>query len=104
MNFAFVGQHAKDLTEEVGITETYSTASSTVFDSVIILSDGNELLEEAIDFAELSYKHKKPVVVSEAASKLLNHSRIQLDAPGVIVSDKPEAIVDAFERFRYWNR
>ncbi|PTF03236.1 catalase HPII [Staphylococcus devriesei] len=104
LNFAFVGQHAKDLTEEVGITETYSTASSTIFDSVVILSDGNELLEEAIDFAELSYKHKKPVVVSEVASKLLNHSKIQLDAPGVIVSDKPDAIVDAFERFRYWSR
>lgn len=104
LNFAFVGQYAKDLTEEVGITETYSTASSTVFDSVIILSDGNELLEDAVDFAELSYKHKKPVVVSEAASKLLNHSKIQLDAPGVIVSDKPDAILDAFERFRYWDR
>lgn len=62
LNFAFVGQHAKDLNEEVGITETYSTASSTVFDSVIILSDGNELLEDAVDFAELSYKHKNQLL------------------------------------------
>ena len=44
--------------DEIGITETYSTASSTVFDSVIVLSDGKEMLPDAIDFAEMSYNHK----------------------------------------------
>ena len=35
LNYAFVGQTAKNLNDdEIGITETYSTASSTVFDSV----------------------------------------------------------------------
>ncbi|MEJ7553096.1 catalase HPII, partial [Staphylococcus hominis] len=49
LNYAFVGQTAKDLNNnEIGITETYSTASSTVFDSVIVLSDGKELLLTAV--------------------------------------------------------
>ena len=59
LNYAFVGQTAKNLNDdEIGITETYSTASSTVFDSVIVLSDGKEMLPTAIDFAEMSYNHK----------------------------------------------
>ena len=58
LNYAFVGQTAKNLNDdEIGITETYSTTSSTVY-SVIVLSDGKEMLPTAIDFAEMSYNHK----------------------------------------------
>ena len=105
LNYAFVGQTAKDLNNnEIGITETYSTASSTVFDSVIVLSDGKELLLTAVDFAEMSYNHKKPVVITEEAKNILQSNKIELDAPGVVVSSEPQAIIDAFKRYRYFDR
>ena len=105
LNYAFVGQTAKNLNDgEIGITETYSTASSTVFDSVIVLSDGKELLPAAVDFAEMSYNHKKPVVITEEAKNVLQSNKIDLDAPGVVVSSEPQAILDAFKRYRYFDR
>lgn len=105
LNYAFVGQTAKDLNDnEIGITETYSTASSTVFDSVIVLFDGKELLLTAVDFAEMSYNHKKPVVITEEAKNILQSNKIELDAPGVVVSSEPQAIIDAFKRYRYFDR
>lgn len=105
LNYAFVGQTAKNLNDdEIGITETYSTASSTVFDSVIVLSDGKEMLPTAIDFVEMSYNHKKPVVITEEAKNVLQSNRIDLDAPGVVVSSEPQAILDAFKRYRYFDR
>ena len=105
LNYAFVGKTAKNLNDdEIGITETYSTASSTVFDSVIVLSDGKEILPDAIDFAEMSYNHKKPVVITEEAKNVLQSNRIDLDAPGVVVSSEPQAILDAFKRYRYFDR
>ncbi|HEC2172050.1 TPA: catalase [Staphylococcus delphini] len=104
LNYAFVGQQPRSIDEDFGITETYDTAHPTLFDSVIVLSDGSDLLLEAEAFAEMTYKHKKPLVVNEKAAKQLGHSKIKLDAPGVFTSDEPHTIVKAFDRARYWDR
>lgn len=104
LNYAFVGQQPSSIDEDFGITETYDTAHPTLFDSVIVLSDGSDLLPEAEEFAEMTYKHKKPLVVNEKAAKQLGHSKIKLDAPGVFTSDEPDTIVKAFDRTRYWDR
>lgn len=104
LNYAFVGQQPRSIDEDFGITETYDTAHPTLFDSVIVLSDGSDLLPEAEEFAEMTYKHKKPLVVNEKAAKQLGHSKIKLDAPGVFTSDEPDTIVKAFDRTRYWDR
>lgn len=104
LNYAFVGQQPRSIDEDFGITETYDTAHPTLFDSVIILSDGSDLLPEAEAFAEMTYKHKKPLVVNDKASKQLGHSKIKLNAPGVFTSDEPDTIVKAFDRARYWDR
>ncbi|MFB3200883.1 catalase HPII, partial [Staphylococcus pseudintermedius] len=86
------------------ITETYDTAHPTLFDSAIVLSDGSDLLPEAEEFAEMTYKHKKPLVVNEKAANQLGRSKIKLNAPGVFTSDEPNTIVKAFDRVRYWDR
>lgn len=104
LNYAFVGQQPRSIDEDFGITETYDTAHPTLFDSVIVLSDGSDLLPEAEAFAEMTYKHNKPLVVNEKAAKQLGHSKIKLDAPGVFTSDEPHTIVKAFDRARYWDR
>lgn len=104
LNYAFVGQQPRSIDEDFGITETYDTAHPTLFDSAIVLSDGSDLLTEAEAFAEMTYKHKKPLVVNEKASKQLGHSKIKLNAPGVFTSDEPDTIVKAFDRARYWDR
>lgn len=104
LNYAFVGQQPRSIDEDFGITETYDTAHPTLFDSVIVLSDGSDLLPEAEEFAEMTYKHNKPLVVNEKAAKQLGHSKIKLDAPGVFTSDEPHTIVKAFDRTRYWDR
>lgn len=104
LNYAFVGQQPRSIDEDFGITETYDTAHPTLFDSVIVLSDGSDMLLEAETFAEMTYKHKKPLVVNEKAAKQLGHSKIKLDAPGVFTSDEPDTIVKAFDRARYWDR
>lgn len=104
LNYAFVGKQPRAIDEDFGITKTYDTAHPTLFDSVIVLSDGSDLLPEAEAFAEMTYKHKKPLVVNEKAAKQLGHSKIKLDAPGVFTSDEPHTIVKAFDRARYWDR
>ncbi len=104
LNYAFVGKQQKSLSEDISVNETYDTAHATLFDSLVILSDGSELEPEAEEFAALSYKHKKPILFNEAASKVLQDKKVKLDSPGVIVSDNPEAILKAFKQYRYWDR
>lgn len=104
LNYAFVGKQQKSLSEDISVNETYDTAHATLFDSLVILSDGSELEPEAEEFAALSYKHKKPILFNEAASKVLQDKKVKLDAPGVIVSDNPEDILKAFKQYRYWDR
>ncbi|MTV23604.1 catalase [Staphylococcus delphini] len=104
LNYAFVGQQPRSIDEDFGITETYDTAHPTLFDSAIVLSDGSDLLTEAEAFAEMTYKHKKPLVVNDKAADQLGNSKINLNAPGVFTSDQPATIVQAFDRVRYWDR
>ncbi|MGY0411709.1 catalase [Staphylococcus sp. mip270_02] len=104
LNYAFVGQHPKDISETFGITETFDTAHPTLFDSLIVLSDDSEILPAAEEFAELTYKHNKPIVVNESAAQGLTNAKLNFEAPGIFVSDEPQTIVQAFDRKRYWNR
>lgn len=104
LNYAFVGQHPKDISESFGITETFDTAHPTLFDSLIVLSDGSEILPAAEEFAELTYKHNKPIVVNESSAKGLTNAKLNFEAPGIFVSDEPQTIVQAFDRKRYWSR
>lgn len=104
LNYAFVGQHPKKISEDFGITETYNTAHPTLFDSLIVLSDGTDINPNAEAFAELNYKHGKPLVVNSAVAKGLSDAKINLEAPGVFISDKPKVIIQAFKKVRYWDR
>ncbi|MDW4261408.1 catalase [Staphylococcus saprophyticus] len=104
LNYAFVGQHPKKISEDFGITETYNTAHPTLFDSLIVLSDGTDINLNAEAFAELNYKHGKPLVVNSAVAKGLSDAKINLEAPGVFISDKPQVIIQAFKKVRYWDR
>ncbi|HHU6750928.1 TPA: catalase [Staphylococcus pseudintermedius] len=104
LNYAFVGQQPRAIDKDFGITETYDTAHPTLFDSVIVLAEGSDLLPEAEAFAEMTYKHKKPLVVDDKAANQLGRSKIDLNAPGVFTSDEPDTIVKAFDRVRYWER
>ncbi|MCD8787458.1 catalase [Staphylococcus gallinarum] len=104
LNYAFVGQHPKKISEDFGITETYNTAHPTLFDSLIVLSDGTDINPNAEAFAELNYKHGKPLVVNSAVAKGLSDAKINLEAPGVFISDKPQVIIQAFKKVRYWDR
>lgn len=104
LNYAFVGQHPKKISEDFGITETYNTAHPTLFDSLIVLSDGTDINTNAEAFAELNYKHGKPLVVNSAVAKGLSDAKINLEAPGVFISDKPQVIIQAFKKVRYWDR
>ncbi|RIL24184.1 catalase HPII, partial [Staphylococcus gallinarum] len=90
--------------EDFGITETFDTAHSTLFDSTIVLSDGSDIKPQVEEFVELTYKHNKPFIVNKAASQGLGNAKLKIDAPGVFVSDEPETIVKAFDRARYWDR
>ncbi|MCP6565259.1 hypothetical protein NL503_28205, partial [Klebsiella pneumoniae] len=51
LNYAFVGKQQKDLSDDISINETYDTAHATLFDSLVILSDGNGLIPDAEEFA-----------------------------------------------------
>lgn len=104
LNYAFVGQHPKKISEDFGITETYNTTHPTLFDSLIVLSDGTDINPNAEAFAELNYKHGKPLVVNSAVAKGLSDAKINLEAPGVFISDKPQVIIQAFKKVRYWDR
>lgn len=104
LNYAFVGKQPKNLEEDFGITETFDTAHPTLFDSIIVLSDGSEILPSVAEFSELSFKHSKPLVLNTGAAAGLANAKINTTAPGVFVSDTPETIVQAFDRARYWNR
>ncbi|MGJ5713245.1 catalase [Staphylococcus auricularis] len=104
LNYAFVGTKAKNIDEDFGVTETFDTAHPTLFDSLIVLSDGETLEDPSKEFAQLSFKHKKPLVFNQQAANLFENLDLDLNAPGVKVSDEPDAIVDAFQKVRYWER
>ena len=104
LNYAFVGKQPKNISEDFGITETFDTAHLTLFDSVFVLSDDSDLLPEVEEFVELTYKHHKPVIVDRSASEKLGHSKVNIHASGVFISNEPEVIVEAFARARYWDR
>lgn len=106
LNYAFVGQHPKNISESFGITETFDTAHPTLFDSIIVLSDGSDILPSVEEFTELTYKHNKPLILNQNAAQALSKSnaKISLEAAGVFVSDSPQTISQAFNRARYWDR
>ena len=104
LNYAFIGKQQKELSDDITVNDTYETGHSTLFDSLVILSDGNGLVPDAEEFAALAYKHKKPIIFNEAAAKDLQDGKIKLDAPGVFTSDNPDTIVKAFDKVRYWDR
>src|SRR5699024_709227 len=104
LNYDFVGQHPKDISKDFGITETFVTAHPTIIDSLIVLSDGSDVSRAVEEFAELKYKHSKPLVVNQTAGTGLTEAKLNLAAPGVYASDAPQTIVQAFDRKRYWDR
>lgn len=61
------------------------------------------MLPTAIDFVEMSYNHKT-CCNHWRSENVLQSNRIDLDAPGVVVSSEPQAILDAFKRYRYFDR
>src|SRR5699024_675262 len=104
LNYAFVGKQTKDITKEFGINETYDTTHPTLLDNMNVITDDAELSPDAEAFAELTYKHNKPLVVNQAASEKLSNAKLDLNAPGVYISDDAQTIIQAFERARYWDR
>ncbi|OEL01215.1 catalase [Staphylococcus succinus] len=106
LNYAFVGQHPKNISESFGITETFDTAHPTLFDSIIVLSDGSDIHPSVEEFTELTYKHNKPLILNQSAAQALSKSnaKLSLEAAGVFVSDHPQTISQAFDRARYWDR
>ena len=62
LNYAFVGQTLKIYLTMVWYYRNFICRNSTLFDSVIVLSDGSELLLAAEEFAEMTYNHKKPLL------------------------------------------
>ena len=42
--------------------------------------------------------------MNQSAAQGLVNAKLNLEAPGVFVSDDPQTIVQAFDRKRYWNR
>lgn len=104
LNYAFVGKHPKSISEDYGITETFNTAHPTLFDSLIVLSDDSDINPSIEEFAELSYKHNKPLVFNQHAAEKLKNAKLDLYGSGVFISDEPDTIVKAFERARYWDR
>lgn len=104
LNYAFISDKPQHIEEDFGITETFDTVHPTLFDSLIVLSDSEDIFNKTEEFSELTYQHFKPLVLSEKAAKGLAQSRVETSQPGVFVSDQPETIVEAFERPRYWDR
>ncbi|MBI5975935.1 catalase [Staphylococcus canis] len=104
LNYAFVSDQPRNIEKDFGITETFDTVHPTLFDSLIVLSDNTKIFNETELFAEMTFKHFKPLVLSEQAAKALENSKVDTTQPGVFVSDEPDTIVTAFEKPRYWDR
>lgn len=104
LNYAFISDKPRNIEEDFGITETFDTVHPTLFDSLIILSNNTTIFDKTEEFAELTYQHFKPLVLSENAATALANSRVDSSQPGVITSNDPEAIVQAFTKPRYWDR
>ena len=52
------------------MNDTYETGHSTLFDSLVILSDGNGLVPDAEEFAALAYKHKNRLSLMKQQLKI----------------------------------
>lgn len=104
LNYAFISDKPRHIEEDFGITETFDTVHPTLFDSLIVLTDNDTIFDQTKAFAELTYQHFKPLILTDKAVTALSNSRVDATQPGVIVSNDPEAVVHAFLKPRYWDR
>lgn len=104
LNYSFIADKPRNIEQDFGITETFSTVHPTLFDSLIVLSSGSKLSDEAAQFVEMAYNHFKPIVLSENVAKGLESTKVDQNQPGVYVSDQPDEIITAFDQPRYWDR
>lgn len=104
LNYAFISDKPRHIEEDFGITETFDTVHPTLFDSLIVLTDNDTIFDQTEAFAELTYQHFKPLILTNKAVTALSNSRVDTTQPGVIVSNDPEAVVHAFLKPRYWDR
>ncbi|CAO3583279.1 unnamed protein product [Absidia cylindrospora] len=103
------------------ITNTYLTTASVLWDAVYVPGGqaGIEFLisantsffpaEEPLMFVVDSYRHGKPIGVSNEGVKLLEKAMLKVDAPGIVKGDKVDShyfedLKEAIRQQRFWNR
>ncbi|CAO3611895.1 unnamed protein product [Cunninghamella blakesleeana] len=108
------------------ITDTYVTSASVLFDAVYVPSGNKDSLEKLTTTSSLfpmdepkvfvldAFRHGKPVAASGNGVELLKSANVDLpsngkkELNGVVVDNKADDIVDAFEdalkQQRFWSR
>ena len=63
LNYAFVGQHLK-ISQKTTVSLKHLILLIQLY-LIIVLSDGSDILPPVEEFAELTYKHNKPLLLAK---------------------------------------
>ncbi|MEO2077143.1 MAG: catalase [Bacillus sp. (in: firmicutes)] len=106
LNYSIVANKIQPLNAVLKVTDTFDTVDSSLFDAAILLSSEAKLPAPALEFAETTYKHYKPLAISLSERNALNNSRLQVDEAGVfdLATTDFQSFIDGIAQARFWDR
>nr|WP_307290409.1 catalase [Bacillus sp. SORGH_AS_0510] len=106
MNYSIVANKIQPLNAVLKVTDTFDTVDSSLFDAAILISSEAKLPAPALEFAETTYKHFKPLAISLSGRNALNNSRLQVDEAGVfdLATTDFQSFIDGIAQARFWDR
>ncbi|WP_413303905.1 catalase [Bacillus sp. 1P10SD] len=106
LNYSIVANKIQPLNAVLKVTDTFDTVDSSLFDAAILISSEAKLPAPALEFAETTYKHYKPLAISLSERNALNNSRLQVDEAGVfdLATKDIHSFIDGIAQARFWDR
>jgi catalase len=106
LNYSIVANKIQPLNAVLKVTDTFDTVDSSLFDAAILISSEAKLPVPALEFAETTYKHYKPLAISLTERNALNNSRLQVDEAGVfdLATTDFQSFIDGIAQARFWDR
>lgn len=106
LNYSIVANKIQPLNAVLKVTDTFDTVDSSLFDAAILISSEAKLPAPALEFAETTYKHYKPLAISLSERSALNNSRLQVDEAGVfdLATTDFQSFIEGIAQARFWDR
>ncbi|WP_142310936.1 catalase [Bacillus wiedmannii] len=106
INYGIIDNKIHHFNDSIKVTDTYTTADSSLFDAVLVFSSESVIKPPVLEFAETTFKHFKPIAYVLSDPHALDHSKVKLDEAGVynLTDTSIESFIEGIAQGRFWNR